>query len=112
MKYAMVIVTDAASEPPSEAELEFETLVRWWADLREQGKIVATARLAPARTASTVSWRDREPVVTDGPYIEAKEAVGGFVLVEVESRAEALEIARSWPGRAGMRVEVRQVLPI
>jgi len=108
MKFAMVIVTE--SEPPSPADREFDHLVRWWADLRAQGKLVASARLAPPRTASTVSWRDRVPVVTDGPYVEAKEVVGGFVLVEVESEAEALQIARSMPGRAGMRIELRRVL--
>ena len=57
-----------------------------------------------------VSWRDRAPIVTDGPYVEAKEAVGGFVLLDVESAAEALEIARSWPGRGRIRIEVRPVV--
>jgi hypothetical protein len=57
-----------------------------------------------------VSWRDRAPIVTDGPYVEAKEAVGGFVLLDVESASEALEIARSWPGRGGIRIEVRPVV--
>jgi hypothetical protein len=111
MKYALVIVTsEGEREPPSEAEREFDGLIRWWADLRERGKVVASVKLGPARAASTVSWRDRVPLVTDGPYVEAKEAVGGFVLLDVESAAEALEIASSWPGRGRIRIEVRPVV--
>ena len=60
MKYAMVIVTsEEEREPPSQAEREFDGLIRWWADLRERGKVVTSVKLAPPRTASTVSWRDR-----------------------------------------------------
>jgi hypothetical protein len=111
MKYAMVIVkSDDDQEPPSEAQREFESIVRWWADLRDRGKVVAAARLAPPRTAATVSWRDQAPIVTDGPYVEAKETVGGFVVLDVESESEALEIAGSWPNKVGTRIEVRAVL--
>jgi hypothetical protein len=108
VKYALVIVAPEDEwDPPGGAQREFDSLVRWWAELRERGTVVASARLAPPHTASTVSWRDRAPVVTDGPYVEAKEAVAGFLVVEVGSEAEALEIASSWPGRSGLRIEVR-----
>jgi hypothetical protein len=111
MKYAMTIIqTDEASERLSAAEREFTTLARWWADLRAQGKIVASARLAPPRKATTVSWHDQVPVVTDGPYVETKEAVAGFVVLEVDSAAEAIEIAGSWPNTIGTRIELRPVI--
>lgn len=110
MRYALVIVAPEEEwDPSAEAQREFDSLVRWWAGLQERGTVVASARLAPPRTASTVSWRDRAPVVTDGPYVEAKEAVAGFIVIDVGSEAEALEIAGSWPGRAGLRIEVRPV---
>jgi hypothetical protein len=109
MKFAMVIVKSDEAEVPGPGEREFEDLVRWWADLRAGGNVVASARLAPRNTARTVSWRDREPIVTDGPYLEAKETVGGFLVVDVESDAEALEIAKGWPARDGWRIEVRPV---
>ena len=105
----VIIQSEDEWEPPSEAEREFDSLVRWWADLRARGKIVASAKLAPPRTASTVSWRDQQPIVTDGPYVEAKETVGGFVLLDVESADEAMEIATSWPSPSGFRIEVRPV---
>jgi hypothetical protein len=110
MKYALVIIkSDEEWEAMSDAEREFDSLVRWWADLRARGKIVASGQLAPPRTAATVSWRDQVPIMTDGPYIEAKESVGGFALLDVETAAEALEIASSWPARVGIRIEVRPI---
>ena len=112
MKYAMVIIqSDHDSvEELSTAEQEFDPLVRWWADLRAGGKLVASARLAPSRSTTTVSWSGEGPIVTDGPYIEAKESVGGFLVVEVDSAAEAVEMASSWPHRAGTRIEVRPIV--
>ena len=111
MKYAMVIIRSAEEgEAPSEAEREFDTLVRWWADLRAKGKVIASAVLAPPQTARTVSWRGQEPLVTDGPYVEAKESVGGFVLLDVASAAEALEIASAWPCKVGIRIELRPIV--
>ena len=111
MKYAMVILeSDDAWEGSNAAEREFDAAARWWADLRAQGKVVASARLAPPRTATILSWHDQTPIVTDGPYIEAKEAVGGFVVLEVDSPAEAVRIASSWPKTAGARIELRPVM--
>jgi len=71
---------------------------------------VASARLAPAVTARSLSWRDGKPLVTDGPFVEAKESVGGVVIVDVQSEAEAMQIARCWPASPGCRIEVRAVL--
>ncbi len=107
MKYAMVIVRSAEEwKPLSEIEREFDSVVRWWADLRARGKILGSVQLGPPETVSSVSWRGEVPIVTDGPYVEAKEMVGGFVLLDVDSEAEALEIAATWPHRPGIRIEV------
>ena len=110
MKYAMIIIeSDEEREAPTDTQREFDSLVRWWADLRSRGKIIASAKLAPPRTAATVSWRGQVPIVTDGPYVEAKESVGGFALLDVATKAEAVEIAGAWPARTGFRIEVRPV---
>jgi hypothetical protein len=111
MKYAMVIIkSDEEWEARSEADGEFDSLVRWWADLRAGGKIIGSAQLAPPRTASTVSWRGQVPIVTDGPYIEAKETVGGFAILNVDSMDKAIEIVGSWPARVGIRIQVRPIV--
>jgi hypothetical protein len=117
-EYAMVMIkSEEEWEAPSEAEREFDALVGRWADLRAQGTIIVSAVLAPPRTARTVSWRGREPLVTDGPYVEAKESVGGFVILDVDSAAKALEIATealelcsAWPRKVGLRIELRPLV--
>jgi len=110
MKYALVIVEDEAElSSLSDAEGEFQELVRWFAHLRGQRKVIASGRLESRRTARTVSWKERTPVVTDGPFLEAKETIAGAVLLDVESEAAALDIARSWPSRRGYRIEVRPI---
>jgi hypothetical protein len=110
--YAMVIVksTEKEWDTLTDAEQEFDELVAWWANLRASGKVVTTVRLAAPTSTTTVAWRDDQPVVTDGPYIEAKEAVAGLVLLDVATAAEAIEIAKTWPSQSGMRIEVRPTL--
>ena len=113
MKFGMLIGrSEEEWEARSETEQEFATLIRWWADLRARVNVVASARLASPRTARTVSWRDKVPVVTDGPYVEAKESVGGILVVDVESESQALEIAKDWPVTVGYRLEVRPVVEL
>ncbi len=110
MKFALVIVEDEEERRRiGEAEREFGELVRWWADFRSKVKVVASGRLAPKRTARTVSWRDGQPIVTDGPFIEAKESVAGFLIVDVADEAEGIEIAKTWLGKSGFKIEVRAV---
>lgn len=111
MKFAMVIVeSEEERETIRDAERDFQTLVHWWTQLRSNVNVVASGRLAPRRTAHTVSWRDQVPLVTDGPYIEAKESVGGFLVVDVDSEVEAIEIAKTWPSPVGFKIEVRPLV--
>ena len=70
-------------------------------------QIVSGAALHHSRTAAVSDNRGDRPVVTDGPFIETKEALGGFYLVDVRDRAQALELAGLCP--VG-RVEIRPVL--
>ncbi|HXL60507.1 MAG TPA: YciI family protein, partial [Mycobacterium sp.] len=65
-------------------------------------------QLEPPKTATTVRHQDGDIYVVDGPFIEAKEHIGGFAIVEVATFDEALDLARTWP--AGGSVEVRRVV--
>ena len=75
--------------------------------LRESGHLVLTHPLKSARTARTVRVRNGDVAVTDGPFAEAKEHIGGFFLIEAESQDEAVRIASRWPSARIGGIEVR-----
>jgi len=78
-------------------------------DAEAAGVMVGGNELGPTRDATTVRVRDEETLVTDGPYAEVKEALGGFYLLECESLDEALDWAARIPGAHHGAVEVRPV---
>jgi hypothetical protein len=97
-----------AALSPEQLRAQYARVGQWWQE--NQSKIVGGEQLQPANTATTVrpAWdRPGEAVVTDGPFIEAKEQVGGFAIIEVPDLDEALRMARTWP--AGP-VEIRPVV--
>src|SRR5260370_4812535 len=61
------------------------------------GKITGGHELQPDRTATTVKFNNGKPVVTDGPFIEGKESIGGYAEVNVPDLDEAIEMAKRWP---------------
>jgi hypothetical protein len=71
-------------------------------------KLVMAQQLQDPQTASTVRFTDGKPAVTDGPFIEAKEIIGGFAVVDVADHEAAVELAKGWPGQG--TVEVRPVV--
>ena len=81
-------------------------------ELRAAGKYVAGAPLQPTSTASRVRTRDGETMITDGPFAESKEQLGGYFLVSADSVEEALEWAARLPATRYGTVEVRPVLEI
>jgi hypothetical protein len=80
--------------------------------LKSSGELILTQALVDPSQAAVVRIRDHQPVVTDGPFLEAKEYLGGFYLVDVEDKARALELAAQIPDAAieGLGVEVRQIM--
>jgi hypothetical protein len=79
--------------------------------LRDDARVVGGAQLAPVETATTVRVQDARPLVTDGPFADTKEVLGGFCLVEAANLDEALELAARVPAaRLGGTVEVRPVV--
>jgi len=91
---------------PEELQKVSEKWMTWFRRLTEQGKAVAGQPLE--RDGKIVSGKDR--VVSDGPFAESKEAIGGYFLLDVATMDEAVAIARECPGLPyGIRVEVRPV---
>jgi hypothetical protein len=80
--------------------------------LKESGELILTQALADPSQAAVVSVRNGQPAVTDGPFLESKEYLGGFYLIDCESKERAIELAAQIPDAAiaGLGVEVRQVM--
>jgi hypothetical protein len=81
-------------------------------DMRRKGVFVEGAPLQPTATATTVRERDGERLVTDGPFAETKEQLGGYYLIEVDSLDDALDWAARMPSAKLGSIEVRPVLQI
>ncbi|GLW98475.1 YciI family protein [Microtetraspora sp. NBRC 16547] len=80
--------------------------------IQESGEMIGTQALADPSTSAVVRVRDGNPAVTDGPYLEAKEYLAGFYLVDCESKERAVELAAMIPDAAvpGLGIEVRPVM--
>ena len=80
--------------------------------LKKSGELITTQALVDPSQAAVVSVRNGQPVVTDGPFLESKEYLGGFYLVDCENKERAIELAAQIPDAAiaGLGVEVRQVM--
>jgi hypothetical protein len=76
-------------------------------DLRAQDKLIGSDELQPTSTATTVRVRDGETEITDGPFAETKEVLGGYYVIDAESLDEALEWAARIPSAETGSVEVR-----
>jgi hypothetical protein len=110
MKYLLLVCWDAgrmdAQTEPNPAETKEESFP-WLDDLQARGIWVTGDQLAPPRRARSVRVRDGKTIVTDGPFTETKEAVGGFDLIECGSLEEAVEIASQHPIAQMGTIEVR-----
>lgn len=82
---------------------EFGRVMQWLQELGPQ--LVTSGRFQPPETATTVRFNDDgAPTVTDGPFIEAKEAIGGFAVVDLPDLDAALKVAKAWPARGSVEV--------
>jgi hypothetical protein len=90
-----------------------ETMGKYNEELQKAGVLLALDGLTPPSTMSArVTFKSGESTVTDGPFTEAKEVIGGYWMIEVKSREEALEWASRIPGKDSEMVEVRRMLEI
>ena len=110
MKFILLVSWDAermdAEEEPKPSEREAEGFP-WLDDLQARDMWVTGDRLAPPRRARSVRVRDGKKLVTDGPFAETKEVVGGFDIIECGSLEEAVEIAAGHPVAEVGTIEVR-----
>jgi hypothetical protein len=77
--------------------------------LKNAGVLITLDGLHPPSTGARVSFASGKPVVTDGPFTEAKEVLGGYWMIDVKSREEAIAWAKKCPASANEIIEIRQV---
>ena len=115
MQYMLLIYGDEqgwGSMSDEERNAVYGDYLAFTTAIRESGAFVDGAPLQPTSTATCVQVRSGEQLVTDGPFAETKEQLGGFYLVEAENVDAAIEIAARIPGARYGTIEVRPVLPI
>ncbi|MEW5917589.1 MAG: YciI family protein [Gemmatimonadota bacterium] len=116
MRFMMMIKGDARTEAGAiPDEYEFEAMGRYNAELIKAGVLLDGAGLQPSASGAKIKFSKGKPTVVDGPFSEAKELIAGFWMIQVKSRAEAIEWAKRCPfspdaqfGGDG-EIELRQV---
>jgi hypothetical protein len=98
------------SMPQSESEAVMGEYFAFTEGIKSKGQLVAGEALHPTGTATTVRVRNGKISTTDGPYVETKEQLGGFYLVEAQDLNEAIQIASRIPSARYGGVEVRPVV--
>ena len=93
-------------------EMPFDECIEYDDKIRRSGHCLASESLQPTRTAATVRVRKGKLSVTDGPFMETKEALAGFYLVEAADLDEAVQIAAKIPPAEVGCIEVRPIRPI
>jgi hypothetical protein len=92
-----------------ELRAAYESVERWWNEHAGAGRIVAGHQLEPAATATTVRTAPgRKASITDGPFVEGKEMIGGYAILDVPDLDAAIGLAATWPLEAAL--ELRPVV--
>ena len=114
MKYLLLICGEKSQAPmtATEGQAVFDAHARLGEALRAAGKMVHAERLRPEADATRVRAKAGHPQVTDGPFAETKEALGGFYLIDCDDRKEAVEWAKKIPLREGGSIDIRPVWPM
>ena len=96
--------------PPAESEAIMNEYFAFTNDIQASGKLLGGEALQPTATATTVKVRNGKVSTTDGPFVETKEQLGGFYLIEANDLNEAIQVASRIPSARFGGVEVRPVM--
>lgn len=113
MQYLLLIYSDEsqwANYTPEQAAEIMGAYFAYTQALKDAGKLIAGDELQPTSTAKSVTVRNTKRNVVDGPYVDTKEALGGYYLINADSEAEALEWAAKCPGAKHGGMEVRPIV--
>jgi hypothetical protein len=109
MRFMMVMIPNVSDDNWEPNADDIETMSKFNDELAKAGVLLTLDGLTPPSQGARVSFADGKPSVTDGPFTEAKELIGGYWLIQARSKEEAVEWATRCPARDGDVIEVRRV---
>ena len=112
MRFMILMIPLGYETAPKDVQLDPErvaAMMRYNEALKEAGVLITLDGLHPPSMGARVSFATGEPIVTDGPFAEAKEVLGGYWMIEVSSREEAIAWAKKCPASRNETIEIRQV---
>jgi hypothetical protein len=112
MKYTMLIYLDETALSDAERAQCYRESAQYAQQLNSDGRYLAAVPLHPTSTATSIRMREDKRTVTDGPFAETREQLGGFFLVEAKDLDEAIDIASRIPAGRWGTVEIRPVVEI
>lgn len=112
MKYMLLVYLDEKELSDTEREHCYVESAQLAQDLSAKGKYLASAPLHPVATATSVRVRNGKRLVTDGPFAETREQLGGYYLIDARDLDEAMSIAERIPAAKVGTIEIRPVLEI
>ncbi len=112
MKYMLLVYMDEKAMTDDERQACYGESAQLTQDLHNRGQYLGASPLHPVATATSLRVREGKPLITDGPFAETREQLGGFFLIDARDLDEALGIASRIPGARKGTIEVRPVLEI
>ena len=113
MRYMLLLYPGAKAEagvmPTAE---QMEKMIRFNGELGKAGVLLALDGLHPSSNGARITYDGGKPRVVDGPFTESKEIVGGYWILQVKSKEEAIEWARRFPVEEGSFIEVRRMIEL
>ncbi|MGX4769435.1 YciI family protein [Bradyrhizobium guangdongense] len=112
MRFMMLMIPLGYETAPADVQFDpgrVAAMMRYSEDLKNAEVLITLDGLHPPSMGARVSFASGAPVVTDGPFAEAKEVLGGYWMIEVGSRDEAIAWAKKCPAAANEIIEIRQV---
>lgn len=114
MAYMLLVVEPQGqrdTRTDAEGRAAYASMVKFSENLKERGLLVMSQSLKGDASATRVKLRPEAATITDGPFAETKEVIGGFFLLTCETREEAIKIARECPAAQFATIEVRELGP-
>ena len=112
MRFMMLMIPQGYCSAPPDVQLDPErvkVMMKYNEALQQAGVLITLDGLHPPSAGARVSFASGKPVVTDGPFTESKEVLGGYWMIDVKSREEAIAWASQCPASENEIIEIRQV---